>query len=146
MIYAVATDHCKTTIASEGALTGVATLGRDDVWNVKTAIGVAIIRMYINWCAGAPQADMKNFGHYYLVNVNMAVTTELVARACTVNMMRGKGQQWKTAWQFGTAVPIDILSYERSFREMLKALKDLTGFEAADYPKPPEYNDDPFSS
>lgn len=139
MIYAVGTDHQRVTVISDGAIYGRSIRGDDD-WDTKTGIGVALIRMYIDWRPNA-RMDIRCFGHYYLVNVNMAMTTELVARACLIHGLQHKKHAGKIAYKFARAVPIEIMAYEHSYKDMLRSLKELTDIN--DFFK---YTDDPFSS
>ena len=81
MIYAVASDPNCYTLISDGHLVGRATLGWLDEWVLKVGIGVALKRMYIIY--PGRKYDFRPYKHYYLVDVNMAMTTELVARAYT---------------------------------------------------------------
>lgn len=125
MIYAVASDHAKTTVVSDGAITGVATLGDGDVWNTKTGIAVALLRMYLAWQPNSKLHDMSCYNHYYVINVNMAMFTELVARACKRYGQEGR-YCGEIALYYSKAVPIKIMSYHHSFDGMLDDIKKIT--------------------
>lgn len=125
MLFTIATDGKRVTVATDTVLYGKACLSVEDegVFDLKVGIGAAIMNMYLA-LPDKPKISLDGFPAYYMVFVDPFQLIELVASGVRSH----EGFVWKRpmiAEEWGKRLTIEIVSKTSSLEDVQADRKKL---------------------